>query len=85
MTADDRLIVKWNLPRLAADLAAHLAAIGSLEGDDVLDSEAFLEPYHLSPDKEHTVTLLAWNAQCRDCGMYGTTTWSSTRYGRRPD
>jgi hypothetical protein len=33
-----------------------------------MDSEAFLEPYHLSPDEEHTVTLLAWNAQCRDCG-----------------
>jgi hypothetical protein len=67
---DDRLIVKWNLPALAAVLAAHLERLETTgdRWDDVLQSEEFLEPYRLAPDDEHTVIILAWNAQCCDCG-----------------
>jgi hypothetical protein len=62
---DDRLLVKWNLARLAADLGAHLESIGD---DSVENCEEFLEPYRLTPDEENTVVRLAWNSQCRDCG-----------------
>jgi hypothetical protein len=37
-----KLIVSWNLPRLAADLAAHLELLGESR-DNVLDSEEYLE------------------------------------------
>ena len=65
-----RLIVSWNLPRLAADLAVHLEFLE--RADDMRDlseqSEDFLEPYNLSPDDRDTVMGLAWNKGCIDCG-----------------
>jgi hypothetical protein len=66
-SGDNRLIVKWNLPQIAADLAAHLERLGEL-GDAVLDSEKYLAPYDLSPKDEHTVIGLAWKVGCIDCG-----------------
>ena len=68
--AAPKLIVSWNLPRIAADLAAHLESLK--RADDLLDtsiqSEEFLEPYGLSPDDDHWVTMVAWGKQCVDCG-----------------
>ena len=64
------LHVSKNLPRLAADLAAHLKALE--HADDLRDlgsqSEDFLEPYNLPPDDEHWVITIAWGEQCVDCG-----------------
>jgi hypothetical protein len=64
---DSHLIVKWNLPGIAANLAAHLERLGEM-GDAVLDSEKYLAPYDLSPKDEHTVIGLAWKVGCIDCG-----------------
>jgi hypothetical protein len=64
-----KLIVKWNLPRLARDLAAHLDSLeragryySTMQADD------YLEPYNLSPDDLGTVVGLALNKGCIDCG-----------------
>jgi hypothetical protein len=65
-----KLIVSWNLPRLAADLAAHLESLeraGNLL-NTVGQSEDFLEPYNLSLDDFDTVLGLASNKGCIDCG-----------------
>lgn len=66
----DALRVKWNLKRLAADLAAHLE---SLERTGKLwetygQSADFLAPYRLQPEDESDVMFLAWGKQCIDCG-----------------
>jgi hypothetical protein len=65
-----RLIVKWNLPRLAAGLAAHLEALRLVNNlwDTCVQSEEYLEPYNLSPEDDYWVTMVAWGKQCVDCG-----------------
>jgi hypothetical protein len=70
MEKPPRLIVSWNLPRLAAGLAAHLETLrlaDDLEGTYTRSGE-YLGPYNLSPEDEHTVMTLAWGKQCVDCG-----------------
>jgi len=65
-----KLRIKWNLPVIAADLAAHLESLersGKLL-DRFGQSEDYLKPYALSREDEKTVTILAWGAQCVDCG-----------------
>jgi hypothetical protein len=65
-----KLIVSWNLPRVARELAAHLELMKRV--DDCSSwcdlSEDFLQPYNLSPIDEHWVTMIAWGKQCVDCG-----------------
>jgi hypothetical protein len=86
-----RLIVKWNLPRLAADLAARLEYLERIDdlGGSCDQSEDFLEPYNLSPDHERWVTMVAWGKQCVDCGdvrdhfMVGDRVWKQA--GLRPN
>jgi hypothetical protein len=86
-----KLILSWNLPRLAGDLAAHLEA---LERADELwctgtQSDEFLEPYNLSPEDNYWVTMVAWGKQCVDCGdvrdyyMVNNRLWKVA--GLRPD
>lgn len=85
-----KLIVRWNLPRLAADLAVHLEALK--HADQLLNtsrqSEEFLQPYGLSPEDEHTVLGIAWKKYCRDCGrlwdqyMVYDAVWAQARLGR---
>ena len=66
----DKLIVKWNLPLVAADLAAHLELLERADGLRSLSdqSDDFLAPYNLSPDDALTVVGLAWKKGCIDCG-----------------
>lgn len=67
---NDRLIIlRWNLPRLAADLAAHLESLdragkfySNMQADD------FLERFSLSDDDLGTVVGLALEKGCVDCG-----------------
>jgi hypothetical protein len=67
--SNNRLAVKWNLPRLAADLAVYLEPRErSGEGDAVADYERFLDPYNLSPSDFSTVVRLATGDDCEDCG-----------------
>jgi hypothetical protein len=72
MTADEpqqpKLMVSWNLPRLARDLAAHLESVGELEGSTWEDCEEYLEAYNLSSEDFDTVVGLAWKVGCIDCG-----------------
>ena len=62
----DKLIVSWNLTRVAADLAAHLESLeragSNMQADD------YLEPYGLSDDDLGTVVGLALEKGCIDCG-----------------
>jgi hypothetical protein len=65
---NDRLILRWNLPRVAADLAAQLESLGELGDSTWEDCEEYLEPYNLSPDDFDTVVGHAWKVGCIDCG-----------------
>src|SRR5262249_5435365 len=67
-----KLIVSWNLARVAADLATFLKFLegeGALWDTDVLIEE-YLQPYILSADDLDTVLGLAWKKRCLciDCG-----------------
>jgi hypothetical protein len=65
-----KIIAKWNLPLLAAKLAAHLEALKRADKliDTASQTDDFLEPYALSPDDDYTVSMRAWGKQCVDCG-----------------
>jgi hypothetical protein len=61
MNSDNRLIVHWDLARVAADLAAHLESLeraGKLYSK--MQADDYLEPYNLSADELSTVLLLVW-------------------------
>jgi hypothetical protein len=69
MISDNRLIVHWNLARVAADLAAHLESLeraGKLYSK--MQADDYLEPYNLSGDDLGTVVGLALEKGCIDCG-----------------
>jgi hypothetical protein len=67
--ASEKLIVRWNLPRLAADLAAHLESLrDAMVMDATFDCAEFLEPYNLSADDYRMVVGLAFHEDCVDCG-----------------
>src|SRR5262245_23403395 len=86
-----RIIAKWNLKFLSADLAAHLEAL--VRVDDLVGTcdraEEFLEPYNLSAEDEYFVTMWGMGKQCVDCGdirdfyMVSDCTWGAA--GLRPD
>jgi hypothetical protein len=66
----NRLIVKWNLRRVIADLAVHLE---TLERADDLQStcnrsDEFLEPYSLPASDFEYVVRMATGNDCTDCG-----------------
>jgi hypothetical protein len=65
-----KLILKWNLVRLADELAEHLEGLERSDNlwDTSMQSEEFLEPYNLSEDDYDTVIGLAWKVGCIDCG-----------------
>jgi hypothetical protein len=67
VSSNNCLIVQWNLPRLAADLAVYFES----KGDAVwytLDAATFLGPYNLTANDYETVVRLACHEDCLDCG-----------------
>jgi hypothetical protein len=66
---NDQLIVRWNLPRLATDLAAHLESMKRAgKYYSTMQADVYLEPYNLSGDDLGTVVGLALEKGCIDCG-----------------
>ena len=69
MNRANKLIVKWNLARLAADLAAHLESLErACKYYSTMQADDYLEPYNLAPDDCGTVVGLALGKGCIDCG-----------------
>jgi hypothetical protein len=65
----NKLILSWNLRRLAADLAAHLVELeraGKLYS--TMQADDWLDPYNLSAEDHRTVVGLALKMDCIDCG-----------------
>jgi hypothetical protein len=85
---EPKLIVRWNLRRVAADLAAFFDAVGEADDWGRGDSEHYLEPYGLPPADIDIVLGIAWGVGCRDCEgldwyMVRTSVWRHA--GLKPD